>query len=644
MKTKAIGRVGLALGLAMVGGLMVAAWAANDAPPQAYHSPFDVAFSPDGKLLAVSDRTAKALAFVDVASGKVLRQAALSGQPGRIAWSPDASKAYVAQYESASVAEISAADAKVIRTMPAGTYPLGTALAAKRQLLLVGNTALADVSVIDLASGKEKARIKVQRDPFHIALSPDESLAVVSNLLPAMPASDPQATAALSILDLQKLEKIADIKLPPNTTSIRQTAVSPDGLFAYAVHTVGRTTLPATQLERGWVNTNALSIIDLKKMEVVASVLMDNLAEGAADPWGIALDKDGSTMWVSISGVHQVARIDLAGLHKGLKGEVPVAPLPGMDPAKIKPPPSLWTEIKADPAKKAELVNDLAALYVGGLITRPVLPGKAPRGIALSPDGKQLAVAMYYSGQVLLVDPASLKVNATLALGPQRQVDQVRRGEMIFHDATYSFQHWLSCATCHPNEARTDGLNWDLPNDGIGNPKSVKSLLQADKTPPSMWTGVRDNMITASTAGFRFAAYQPQPEDLRAVQAYLKSLQPLKSPYLTAQGQLSAKAQRGKALFEDQKTNCANCHSGAYYADGKQHDVGTQGPLDLRYQNSFDTPTLIELWRTAPYLHDGRAATLQEVFTKSNSKDQHGATSHLSKEQLDDLVEYLLSL
>ncbi|HEX2973631.1 MAG TPA: c-type cytochrome, partial [Tepidisphaeraceae bacterium] len=218
-----------------------------------------------------------------------------------------------------------------------------------------------------------------------------------------------------------------------------------------------------------------------------------------------------------------------------------------------------------------------------------------------------------------------------------------RHGEMVFHDATKSYQHWLSCATCHP-EGRADGLNWDMPNDGIGNPKSAKSLLQAHLTPPTMWRGIRDGMDSAAGAGFFFAAFKPAPEDLAAVRTYMRSLRPEQSPYRLANGELSEKAKRGKAVFENEKVGCTYCHTGEQFTGGRLYDVGTRGEFDPESHTQFDTPTLIELWRTAPYLHDGRAGTLADVFTKHNPKNQHGNTSQLSKEQIDDLVEYLLSL
>jgi cytochrome c peroxidase len=75
----------------------------------------------------------------------------------------------------------------------------------------------------------------------------------------------------------------------------------------------------------------------------------------------------------------------------------------------------------------------------------------------------------------------------------------------------------------------------------------------------------------------------------------------------------------------------------------KSYDVDTRGPLDGK-ADTFDTPTLIELWRTAPYLHDGSVATLRDLLTLANQHDRHGKTSHLTADQIMDLCEYLLSL
>ena len=111
------------------------------------------------------------------------------------------------------------------------------------------------------------------------------------------------------------------------------------------------------------------------------------------------------------------------------------------------------------------------------------------------------------------------------------------------------------------------------------------------------------------------------------------------SPYLV-NGQLSESALRGKALFE--ASGCADCHSGTYYTDQKMYDVGTGWERDG--ETPYDTPTLLEMWRTAPYLHDGRAETLEELLTLHNPDDRHGKTSRLNPGELEDLIEYINSL
>ncbi len=653
---------------------------------QPYRSPYDVAFSPDGRLLAASDHTAGEVVLISAASGKVARRVGLNGRPAGLAWSGDGKALFVAEEGAGTVAEVIAASGKVARRFQVGRYPTALAVAGGKKLLLVTNSGLGSLSVVDLAEGKERTRIGMLHQPRSVAVAPDGSLAVVGNLLPVGDSRHFKHSAAVSLVDLGKLERRVDIRLPGGSTLLRDVAISGDGRWAYAVHTVGRFTLPTTQLERGWVNTNAMSIIDLggapeakkdkeppkakaapapkkpapknppptkprppepappTKPSLYATVLLDHISEGAADPWGLAVAGDGEALWVTLSGVHQLARIDLEKLHPLLAGEVsePVGKtLAELEKYRRSGVQVTWLEIKADAGKRKLLVNDLTALHVAGVLKRTPLPGKGPRGVAVAPDGKTVAVGAYYSGGVLLADPGTGRVTRTIPLGPQPEIDRLRRGEMIFHDATYCFQHWLSCATCHPH-GRSDGLNWDLLNDGMGNPKNSKSLVLSHKTPPVMARGVRADMETAAKAGFRFILFRvPEASEDVAVQAYLRSLEPEPSPYLL-NGKLSKKAQRGKKLYHSRKTNCASCHPPPLYTDLKTYKVGTRHELDRT--DEFDTPTLIEMWRTAPFLHDGSAATIKDVLTTHNKKDKHGVTSKLSEKEIEDLAEYLLSL
>jgi cytochrome c peroxidase len=120
---------------------------------------------------------------------------------------------------------------------------------------------------------------------------------------------------------------------------------------------------------------------------------------------------------------------------------------------------------------------------------------------------------------------------------------------------------------------------------------------------------------------------------------YLKNLAPLKSPFLQEYRKKDSK-QLGKKLFE--QAGCAQSHNGAYLTDLTKYDVGSGDGNDAG--RPFDTPSLVEIWRTAPYLYDGRAVTLEEVFTIYNTDDKHGITKKLSKEELDALILYLNTL
>ena len=578
-----------------------------------YRSPYDLAYSPDGKLLAVSDRTAGTAVLIDPTQRKVAREVKLNGRPMGVAWRGD--KLYVAEYDAGCVAEIAAESGKVLRRLPAGPKALGVAVAAQKNLLLVTDYGLHEVIVVDLATGKEVKRIPAVYAPMFLAVTPDESLAVVANSLPCGDATQTTQACAVTVIDLAKMEKIADIPLPSGCVNLREIAVSPDGKWAYVVHTVGRFTLPTTQLERGWINSNGLTILDLSNRTCYATVLLDQISSGAADPWGLALSPGGTNAWISLAGAHEIAPVYLSGLQ---------------------------VMLAKDPAKRRELAYDLAALYAGKVLQRTALPGKGPRGVAISPDGAQVAVATYFSGQVVLLDARGTTAAVTIPVGTQAQANAVRRGETAFYSAEHCFQGWLSCATCHP-DTRADGLNWDLLNDGLGNPKNVKSMVWATRTPPAMWLGVRESAEEAVEKGFQFIQFSVAgTQTIADVRAYLQSLEPERSPYLV-DGKLSAKAAKGKKVFESAKTACAQCHPAPLYTDMKTYDVGTAGTLD-REQKQFDTPTLIELWRTAPFLHDGSAPTLLDLLTANNKGDAHGKTSKLSKEDLDALVEYLLSL
>jgi DNA-binding beta-propeller fold protein YncE len=595
-------------------------------------------------MLAVTDATAGEVALVDPRTGRATHRAAVSPDSGGLAWQREGNWLWVAERLRGTLAEVDGSSGRVLRRVSVTPRPQGLALAPKRRLLVVTDPGIGRVSFVDSASGRALGSAPVGGQPGTCAVTPDEALAVVPSLLPSDDASNPLNAAAVSLLSLGSLKAVGRLRLPAGSALARGVAISPDSRWAYVAHTLGRTNIPTTQLDQGWVNTNALSVLDLRARRVYATVLLDRPLEGAADPWGCALSRDGATLWVTLSGVHQMARIDLRRLHELLAGRLPNKTWLARPSAEYSlGSRNTWLRIAQDPERRSELSNDLTALQVAGVLKRWPLPCVGPRGLALSPDGGTLAVAGYFSGTALLCDAASGRLRKSLSLGAQQSPGLTRRGERTFHDATYAFQGWLSCATCHPEGARADGMNWDMPNDGLGNPKNTKSLLLSHRTPPMMWHGVREDMEQASVAGFRFIHFrEPGEGEAEAVQAYVRSLRPEPSPYLGPKGQLTTSAVRGRALFLSPRTRCATCHPGPLYTDLRPHDVGARDPLDTT--GDYYTPLLVEAWRTAPYLHDGSATTMEEVLTTRNRGDRHGVTSQLTPRDVSDLAAYLRSL
>ena len=347
------------------------------------------------------------------------------------------------------------------------------------------------------------------------------------------------------------------------------------------------------------MNTNAVSVIDASTQTLIGSMSIDEPDRGAGGVWDIACNSD--YLIVSQSGTHEVSIIEYAPMIEKLKAYP--------DHAKM----------------------DYDLYFMRGIRTRLPINGNGPRNMTLK-DGK-LYLPTYFSDTLNIVNISDQQVDL-VAYNPHRVESPADIGERAFNDAALCFQNWQSCNGCHPGDGRTDGMNWDLMNDGIGNPKNCKSMLLSFDTPACMISGIRAHAGLAVRAGYKFIQFCDIPEDIAYnVDEYIKSLKPLKSPYLV-NGELSEKALAGRKVYE--KYGCADCHSGPNYTDMKMHRIGE----DVEFEAGWDTPTLREVWRTAPYLFDGRAATMEEVFMVH----KHGIDGKISRKDAEALAEYVNSL
>jgi YVTN family beta-propeller protein len=609
-----------------------------------YLSPSALVATPDGKQLFVACATASRVLAFDPASERVTGKIVVPASPQGLALSPDGSQLFVTcAAPRSTVCVVDVASGKVLRSIPAGHTTLAPVCSPDGRTLYVCDRFNDCVGVIDLKAQKEIARIPVPREPISSALSADGKLLLVANHLHAGRADVDQVAACVIVIDTAARKVLTNIPLPNGSTIVRDIRISPGGDVACMAHGMGKFYLPTTQIERGWIANNALSFIHLKRQCLLNTVLLDNIDQCAANPWAVAWTADGKQICVTHAGTHELSVIDAPALLRKLAacGACPSSGAAGSSSSN-----SVEASVAAVPASVAAPGDGSAPAhdltFLAGLRQRVALNQKGPRSVAII--GSKAYVGNYFSDSLSVVDLAAPSGRArTIALGPEQPLSVVRQGELAFNDASLCFQGWQSCASCHSSDARVDGLNWDLLNDGLGNPKNVRSLLFAHRTPPTMALGVRANAQLAVRAGFRNILFTVPPEETAAaVDAYLESLRPAPSPLLE-NGKFSKAAARGRKLFLDEKVACASCHSGELYTDLKPYDVGTGGKFD-KPQDKFYTPTLVELWRTAPYLHDGSAATMRDVLTIANQNDRHGKTSHLTERQIEDLAAYLLSL
>ena len=578
-------------------------------------SPIDIAAAPDGKMLYIAQATGKRIDYFDVASEKVVKSVSVRGKLSGIAISSDGGKLYAAAGDfDGKVFVIDVKKGKVQDTVAVGHSPTAPVISNDGETLYICQQFNNTVAAIDLSANKAVVEIPVIREPFDAAMTPDGSKLYVANFSPAGRVDGDFVAAAVSVIDTSTKKVVDTITFLNGSVDLKGIAISPDGQFVYVTHILSRYQLPTTQLERGWINTNAITIIKVGDSSIYTTVLLDDISLGAANPWGLVCTADGKYLCVCYSGTHELSIINREGLHK-----------------KITEGGDLLHAIP----------NTLS--FLTDLCRRIKLDGNGPRNLTVL--GNKAYIGEYFTDSLGIVDIAAGGAKS-IKMADDIEMTDARKGEMLFHDARLCFQMWQSCASCHPIEGRPHPLNWDLLNDGIGNPKNTKSLLFSHETPPAMITGVRNHAEEAVRAGIRYIQFAvPQEEDVRAIDEYLKTLTPLPSPHLvkskiTRKLQLSKAAAKGKKVFE--KAQCLNCHNGRYYTDMEMHNVGTGKGREKN--RKFDTPALNEIWRTAPYLNDGSAATMMDVLVDFNKNDLHGKTSNLSREELQQLAEYVLSL
>ena len=556
-----------------------------------YISPSSVYAAEDGTVYAADETGGRVIKLN--ADGTVAAQTELPG--GAHCVKVHDGKVYVTRGGSDGTLAVLSTDLKLEKEYKVGHTPT--------DVEFIGTTAYVtnrfsdSVTMIGLIDGG-RHDIPVGREPMAAAVVQDKLY--VACHLPDDAANADVVSASVYVIDMTTNSAdgtVRAIELVNGTGGVKDIEATPDGSRLFVSAVIARYQYPTTQLDGAWINSNGFAIIDAATDSYVNTILLDDVTLGAASPWGIAFDEENA--YFAASGTGEILSFPMNKLDAAMKSG-------------------------------KELADDIGLL--SAVRTRTQLPGEGVRDLMLR-DGK-LYCTEYFTGDIAVMNTSDYSIS-TLALGEQPEADIVRLGETLWYDATKCYQNWEACASCHP-DGRVDGFNWDNLNDGLGNPKSAVSMMYTFRCPPVMITGIRADAGTAVRAGMKFIQFNTIDEDSnKAIDEYLKSLLPVESPALELGGTLTETAAEGEALFE--QYGCAECHPAPLYTDLAMHTspiLGEDGGWENR---SFATPTLVEVWRSAPYMYNGSAKTIEEAV-------RHFVPEGTSDDDVAKLSEFVRSI
>lgn len=590
-----------------------------------YKTPLNMAISPNGKELYVACEASHTVIVVDMRLRKKLAEIPVGHHPTDVTFSPDGTRAYVSNRLDDSVSVIDVSSRKTIAAIPVGDEPHGVLTDRSGKDLYVLNTSSDSISVIDTATLRELKRLSASRSPWSLSLSPDGSRIFVTNTLSRFVDFRKPSLSEVTVINTS--EKIIDNRLEvPSVNLMQGIAWHPSGDFALITINRTKNLVPMTRLLQGWTITNGLGVV--WKDGRTDQVLLDNPGFSFPDPADVAITPDGRLALVTSSGSDRIAVVDVFKLISMLKAA-------------------------SEHQREHVFPNHLGKSTE--FVIAHIPTKNSPRGIIISPDGKTAFAANALDDSLTVIDLKKLRPTARIDLGGPKEITKTRYGELLFHSADITFHRQFSCHSCHP-DGHVDGLTYDIEPDGIGSsPVDNRTLRGILDTAPFKWEGTNPSL--QRQCGPRLAVFftriQPfTPEELAALESYICTIPRPPNRYRPLGAELTDAQRRGKTVFERMMTNdgriipknnrCVTCHFPPLYTDRRRHDIGTK--LQFDREKDFDAPHLNNIYDSAPYLHNGISETLEEIWTKYNPYDQHGITNDMTKDQLNDLIEYIKTL
>jgi YVTN family beta-propeller protein len=576
-----------------------------------HRSPIALALSADGTRLLVANQTAGSVSLVDTQGGRVLHEVATGDRPAGVAISADGKLGVVTHWYGYDLALLTIRNDRmeVAGRVEVGPEPRGVVLSPDGKTAYVTVGVANEVAKVDLDTREVTARVSVGREPRGIAISPDGSLLLVGN-------ARSQNVSVVSTRSMGVFQTI-----PIEGDNLRQVTISADGKHGYIANMRNRGfATTSNNIDLGWVLGQRLTRVDLNNPESFATLSLDPQGKAASDAHGVAVGKDGRLLAISLGGTHEVM------IFRTDRKRLP------------------WRADGSRDLMQKELLSG------DGRFRRVALGGR-PTEIAFAPDARTLYVANYLADAVQVVDAESAKLLKTIPLGGPKTLSLARRGEILFHAAERSFNQWYSCNTCH-SDGHTNGLNFDTKNDGrqdlstahVRSRKKVPTLRRVTHTEPWTWHGWQTELDDAMVESFTksMQGRRPSADDIKALIAYLDTLDYPRNPYRDPSGRLSAAADRGRAVYRSARAACNTCHGGPELTDGKIHMAGLEESDDA--YRGYNPPSLRGVYDKDPYLHDGRSKTLREALAGPHSAEAVTAMGELSEQELSDLLAYLKTL
>jgi YVTN family beta-propeller protein len=583
-----------------------------------YASPVEMLFSADGMRLFVLCQESSQVRVLDAKSYEPVKNISVGAVPRGFSLSPKGDRLFVANSWDDTISVIDTKTLEVTATWPVGAEPSSVVEDRGDKHLFVANRVSNDVAVLDAQTGLEEKRLAAGRGASYITASPDGTKLYVTHVYPNATAHRTAPASEITVIDTARAV-VADRIALPYVAHVFHVAVSADGRLGVATNMHPKNLVPLAHLEHGGAFADTLTLFGADVGKPV-EIPLDELELYAVRPFGIAITPDKSRMFITCGGSEMVTVIDI---------------------------PRLIKYARTHPGSSAQDLSASANYVVGRIAV-----GHDPRGVALTRDGSKLLVANRLEDTISVIDTKKNRVASTIALAGSKQMSVLHHGEQTFYTARYSFQGQIGCANCHI-DSTFDGLAWDLEPDGFGRDVVDNRPIEAVKgTEPFKWNGGNPDLPTE--CGPRTEKYFWRAENydnltLTDLVVYVRGLQARPNRWRLPGSELTAAQERGRALFVREvdkfgnaipETNrCVYCHSGAKGTNQKSFDVGTKKPTDN--VGMLDTPQLTNIAITAPYLHDGSAATLEQIWTVFNLQDKHGRTNDLTKDELNDLIEYL---